>query len=89
MKKLVLLLLVVVFIGATAFVYVQQNVKSEASMHPKIEKAIKELESAVDYMEKAPDDFGGHKAQAIADSKKAIQSLKAALHYRAKADNKK
>ena len=79
----------VVFIGATAFVSYQQNVKTEASRHPKISSAIKELESAIDYMEKAPDDFGGFKAQAITDSKKAVVSLKKAMEYRAKVDNKK
>jgi cell division protein FtsL len=89
MKKLVIILLAVVFLSATAFVYVQQNVRTEAANHPKIESAIKELESAVNYMEKAPHDFGGYKAQAIADSKKAIVSLKLALQYRAKVDNKK
>jgi cell shape-determining protein MreC len=89
MKKLVIILLVVVFISTTAFVLIQQNVKTEASNHPKIENAIKELQSAVDYMEKAPHDFGGYKAQAIADSKKAIESLKLALKYRAKVDNAK
>jgi hypothetical protein len=89
MKKITILLLVVVFLSATAFVVVQQNMKTEGSKHPKIENAIKELQGAVDYLEKAPDDFGGHKAAAIADSKKAIQSLKLALQYRAKEDNKK
>jgi len=47
------------------------------------------MEDAIDYMEKAPDDFGGHKAQAIEDTKKAVQSLKLALQYRAKQDNKR
>jgi hypothetical protein len=89
MKKLLLILLAVVFISTTAFVYVQQNKKTEASLHPRIESAIKELESAIDYMEKAPHDFGGYKVQAIADSKKAVASLKLALQYRAKEDNKK
>ena len=79
----------VVFIVATAFVSYQQKAKTEASKHPKIESAIKELEGAIDYMEKAPDNFGGFKAQAIADSKKAVLSLKQALEYRAKEDNKK
>ena len=40
-------------------------------------------------MEKAPDDFGGYKAQAITDSKKAVASLKQALNFRAKVDNAK
>ena len=89
MKKLLLILAVAVFVISTAFVAVHQNAKSEASKHPRIEKAIQELQSAVEYMEKAPEDFGGHKAEAIADSKKAIQSLKHALQYRAKEDKAK
>jgi hypothetical protein len=89
MKKLVIILLAVVFLSTTAFVYVQQNKHTEAAKHPRIENAIKELESAIDYLEKAPDDFGGYKAQAIADSKRAVLSLKQALNYRAKVDNNK
>jgi hypothetical protein len=89
-KRLLVIMLAVVFFSATAFVcYQQQNVKTEASEHPRIVSAIKELESAIDYLEKAPSDFGGFKAQAIVDSKKAVVSLKKALEYRAKADNTK
>ena len=88
-KRLLAIMLAVVFFGATAFVCYQQNVKTEASEHPRIVSAIKELESAIDYLEKAPSDFGGYKAQAIADSKKAVVSLRHALEYRAKADNPK
>jgi hypothetical protein len=40
-------------------------------------------------MEKAPHDFGGHKAEALKDAKKAIESLKEAMKYRAQEDNKK
>ena len=89
-KRLLVIALAVVFFSATAFVcYEQQNVKKEALEHPRIVSAIKELESAIDYMEKAPHDFGGHKAQAIADSKKAVVSLRKALEYRAKVNKKK
>ena len=87
MKKLVIILSLVLFLSTTAFVLVQQNRKTEAAKHPRIENAIRELEGAIDYMEKAPDNFGGHKAQAIADSKKAVSSLKLALQYRANEDN--
>jgi len=82
-------MLAVLFVSATAFIGYQQNVKTEAVKHPRIVSAIKELEGAIDYLEKAPDDFGGNKAAAIADSKKAVISLKKALEYRAKADNAK
>ena len=47
------------------------------------------MQDAIDYMEKAPHDFGGHKAQAIADARKSIESLRLALQYRAKEDNTK
>jgi hypothetical protein len=76
------------FIVTTAFVIPQQNEKTEAGEHPRIRKAIHEMEDAIDYMEKAPHDFGGHKAAAIQDTKNAIKSLRLALEYRAKADNK-
>jgi hypothetical protein len=73
----------------TAFTTPQQNMASEASEHPRISKAITQMEDAIAYMEAAPHDFGGHKAAAIADTKAAIKSLKQALAYRAKKDNGK
>ncbi len=88
MKKLVIILAIACFTSAMILI-AQQNVKSEETKHPRIEKAIHELEDAVDYLEKAPTDFGGYKEQAIKDSKKAIESLKLAMKYRANKDNKK
>jgi hypothetical protein len=88
MKKYILVCSIAL-IALTAFVIPQQNGRSEASEHPRIAKAIHEMEDAIEYMEKAPHDFGGHKAEAIADTRKAIKSLKLALAYRAKVDNKK
>ncbi len=88
-KYLFIVALACMAVSITAFVIPQQNAKSEAGEHPRIAKAIHEMEDAIDYMEKAPHDFGGHKAEAIADTKKAIKSLKQALAYRAKEDNKK
>lgn len=66
-----------------------ENVKTEAAEHPRIAAAIHELREAVAYMEKAPHDFGGHKAKAISDSRAAIIQLEKALAYRARQDNKK
>jgi hypothetical protein len=37
-------------------------------------------------MERAPHDFGGHKAAAIRDSRAALVELRAALAYRAQKD---
>ncbi|HTB07483.1 MAG TPA: hypothetical protein VK806_11070 [Bacteroidia bacterium] len=72
--------------ATTAFTTISQ--KNEAKKHPRIEAAIDAMKDAVAYMEKAPDDFGGHKAAAIADTKAAIKSLHQALGYRYKQDEK-
>ena len=71
------------------FGFAQQNAKSEFGHHPRIANAVRALEGAIEYMEHAPHDFGGHKAQAIADSRKAIEQLREAMKYRATQDNMK
>ena len=50
--------------------------------HPRIAAAIRELEDAIAYMEAAPHNFGGNKARAIADARKAVASLRRALAFR-------
>lgn len=65
-----------------------QTVRSEAANHPRIAKAIEELEEAIRYMEAAGHNFGGHKAKAIADSRAAVRQLRLALAYRAQQDRK-
>ena len=67
----------------------QETGKREMGQHPRIAAAIRELHGAIEYMEHAPHDFGGHKAQAIADSRKAIEQLRLAMQYRAADDNRK
>jgi hypothetical protein len=69
--------------------FAQQTGRSETAEHPRIAAAIRELEGAIAYMEHAPHDFGGHKARAIEDSRKAIIELREAMHYRAVEDNMK
>ena len=64
-----------------------ETIHEEKEEHPRIAKAIRELEDAIKYMEAAPHDFGGNKAQALADSRAAIVSLRKALAYRAKKDS--
>jgi hypothetical protein len=66
-----------------------EGMKGEKAEHPRIAKAIHELEDAIKYMEEAPHDFGGHKAAALESSKKAVADLKEALAYRAAVDTKK
>jgi len=49
---------------------------------PRLQAAITALNDAIDFMQKAPNDFGGHKAAAIAASRTAIRQLQAAMNYR-------
>ena len=62
--------------------------QNEREMHPRIAKAIAELKDAVAYMNAAPHDFGGHKAEAIRASNEAITQLNLALQYRGKMDRR-
>jgi hypothetical protein len=64
------------------------SAQSERAMHPRIAKAIEALKDARAYMQAAPHDFGGHKAEAIRATDDAIKQLNFALAYRAKADHK-
>lgn len=63
------------------------SIQSERAAHPRIVAAIREMKEALREMEAAPDDFGGNKAAAIADTRKAIHSLKRALYFRLKMDD--
>ena len=55
---------------------------AEARRHPRIARAIRDLEDAIRYMEAAPHDFGGHRAAALSASRAAIAELRQALAYR-------
>jgi len=65
------------------------SMADEKAAHPRIVAAIHALEDAVAYMKAAPHNFGGHKAQAIEDSQKAIRQLREALKYREVQDTQK
>jgi hypothetical protein len=53
----------------------------KAEPHPRIRAAIRELEAAKVELQKAPHDFGGHRADAVAAVDKAIEQLRLALEY--------
>ncbi len=65
-----------------------EGMRQEAHQHPRIAKAIHEMEDAMAYMEAAPHDFGGHKAEAMRTTRAAIEQLKLALEYRAVVDTR-
>jgi hypothetical protein len=62
--------------------------QNERAMHPRIAKAIEALRDARAYMEEAPHDFGGHKADAMRACDNAIRQLNLALAYRAREDRR-
>ncbi len=90
MKKLIptVLTITAFSLGVFATTAVTSYKQNEAKKHPRIEHAIDAMKDAIEYMDKAPDDFGGNKAAAIADTKAAVKSLHKALGYRYKEDNK-
>jgi hypothetical protein len=63
-----------------------QNIHTELENHPRIARAIHELEDAIAYLEAAPHDFGGHKVAAIQEARAAIIELRRAMAYRARED---
>ena len=66
-----------------------ESYAQELREHPRLVKAMRDLEDAIVYMEKAPHDFGGHKAKAIADSRAALAQLREAIKYRVKVENRR
>ena len=63
-----------------AFAALAQHVHTEVEgRHARLAAAIRELESAIAYLEAAPHDFGGHKKAAIRESRAAIEELRAAM----------
>jgi hypothetical protein len=54
--------------------------------HPRIHKAIGCLEAAIAELKAAPHDFGGHRADAVAASERAVEQLRLALSYDKGAD---
>ena len=59
-----------------------QLMKVEEINHPNITNAMHDIEKSMKALHAAPDDFGGHKAQAETDLKQAWISLRKALYYR-------
>ncbi len=55
---------------------------AQPQQFPRLQAAITAINDAVDFMEKAPDDFGGHKAAAMAACRGAVRQLNLAMNYR-------
>ena len=64
------------------------SAQNERALHPRIARAIEAIRDAKAYMQAAPHDFGGHRAEAIRASDEAIRQLNFALAYRGRADRR-
>jgi hypothetical protein len=47
-----------------------------------VTRAMHDIEMSIKSLNEAPDDFGGHKGQALADLRQALISLRKALYFR-------
>src|SRR5450755_3866008 len=57
-----------------------QLMRVEETNHPNVTNAMHDIEKSMKSLHAAPDEFGGHKAQAEADLKQAWISLRKALY---------
>lgn len=55
--------------------------KGDQEKHPRLQRAIEELRDVKKHLEKAPHDFGGHKADAIKSVTEAIKQLELAVKF--------
>ena len=74
-----------VVLSAGTWTLMAQN---ERAMHPRLAAAIAAIKDARAYLQAAPHDFGGHKAEAIRACDDAVHQLNLALAYRAREDRK-
>lgn len=49
---------------------------------PRLQAAIAAINDAIEFLDKAPNDFGGHKAAALVACRTAVRQLQAAMNYR-------
>jgi hypothetical protein len=87
-RKTLVVVAAVVLVLSVSLTSFAAGMAAEKAMHPRIAKAIHTLEDAIDYMQKAPHDFGGHRADAVEASKHAVEQLRLALAYRGGSDHK-
>ncbi len=65
----------------------REKFKDEVREHPRIGRALVALHEAKEYLEKAPNEFGGHKKAAIESLDASIKELKEAIKFDEKRDD--
>ena len=61
--------------------------QQEWSSHPNMVRAYRSVEAALVDMQRAPNDFGGNKARAMEDARRAMHSIRRAIFFRLKMDD--
>ena len=54
---------------------------SASAAHPNLRAAVRAIQAAIDDMQRAPNDFGGHKLEAINACRAAINQIEAAIRF--------
>jgi hypothetical protein len=62
----------------------KEGQKEERGEHPRLARAVEEIDKAIAYLQNAPHDFGGHRVDAIKDCETAKTQLQEALAYAGK-----
>jgi hypothetical protein len=62
--------------------------QGERAQHPHMARALDDMYGALREMESAPDTFGGNKAVAVEELRRAIHSAKRALYFRLRMDDR-
>lgn len=64
------------------------SVQSELAAHPRMANAISLAQQSYAELAAAPSDFGGQKAEAMADLSRAVHSMRRALFFRLRMDDR-
>jgi hypothetical protein len=73
---------------APASAQVEPSARQEWRSHPNLVRAVRACELALADLQRAPDDFGGNKAQAMTDLRASIHSLRKAIFFRTHMDDR-
>ena len=65
-----------------------EKYKTELREHPRLGHALVDLHIAKEHLEKAPHDFGGHRADAVKACDEAIKQIELAVKFDAKHEEK-
>ncbi len=77
----------VTVLNSPALAQAEPNPQQEWRAHPNLVRAVRSCEAALADLQRAPDDFGGYKGQAITDLRASIHSLRKAIFYRTHMDD--